>query len=129
MEFLPIVLLFVLFAFNVPVGYSIAISGLVYFLYTTGLPPAVFVQKIVSSTHSFPLLAVPFFITAGVVMNHAGITKRLMVLADALTGHLNGGLAHVNIVLSTLMGGLSGSRAPLSTPPTEGPRGRNKTAL
>jgi tripartite ATP-independent transporter DctM subunit len=69
----------------------------------------VFVQKIVSSTHSFPLLAVPFFITAGVVMNHAGITKRLMVLADSLTGHLNGGLAHVNIVLSTLMGGLSGS--------------------
>jgi len=109
MEFLPIVLLLLLFAVNIPVGYSIAISSLVYFLFTSGLPPAVFVQKIVSSTHSFPLLAVPFFITAGVVMNHGGITKRLMALADALTGHLSGGLAHVNIVLSTLMGGLSGS--------------------
>lgn len=109
MEFLPIALLFLLFAVNIPVGYSIAISSLVYFLVTSGLPPAVFVQKIVSSTHSFPLLAVPFFITAGVVMNHGGITKRLMALADALTGHLSGGLAHVNIVLSTLMGGLSGS--------------------
>ena len=54
MEFLPIVLLFALFALNIPVGYSIAISGLVYFLYTTGLPPAGFVQQIVSSTHSFP---------------------------------------------------------------------------
>lgn len=109
MEFLPVLLLFVLFAVNVPVGYSIAISALVYFLYTSGLPPAVFVQKMVSSTHSFPLLAVPFFITAGVVMNRGGITKRLMALADALTGHLRGGLGHVNIVLSTLMGGLSGS--------------------
>ncbi len=109
MEFLPIILLFFLFAVNVPVGYSIAISSLVYFLYTSGLPPAVFVQKIVSSTHSFPLLAIPFFITAGVVMNRGGITKRLMGLADALTGHLRGGLGHVNIVLSTLMGGLSGS--------------------
>ncbi len=109
MEYLPIILLFLLFAINVPVGYAITISSLVYFLYTIGLPPAVFVQKMVSSTHSFPLLAVPFFITAGVVMNHSGITKRLMALADAITGHLRGGLGHVNIVLSTLMGGLSGS--------------------
>jgi tripartite ATP-independent transporter DctM subunit len=109
MEYLPILLLFLFFAINVPVGYAIAISSLVYFLYTSGLPPAVFVQKLVTSTHSFPLLAVPFFITAGVVMNHGGITKRLMALADALTGHLRGGLGHVNIVLSTLMGGLSGS--------------------
>jgi len=109
MEYLPILLLFLLFAINVPVGYSIAISSLAYFLYTSGLPPAVFVQKMVSSTHSFPLLAVPFFITAGVVMNYGGITKRLMALADALTGHMSGGLGHVNIVLSTLMGGLSGS--------------------
>ncbi len=109
MEYIPLVLLLLLFAVNVPVGYSIAISSLVYFLYTSGLPPAVFAQKIVSSTHSFPLLAVPFFITAGVIMNYGGITKRLMALADALTGHLSGGLGHVNIVLSTLMGGLSGS--------------------
>jgi tripartite ATP-independent transporter DctM subunit len=109
MEYLPILLLFLFFAINVPVGYAIAISSLVYFLYTSGLPPAVFVQKLVTSTHSFPLLAVPFVITAGVVMNHGGITKRLMALADALTGHLRGGLGHVNIVLSTLMGGLSGS--------------------
>ena len=109
MEYLPILLLFIFFAINVPVGYAIAICSLIYFLYTSGLPPAVFVQKLVTSTHSFPLLAVPFFITAGVVMNHGGITKRLMALADALTGHLRGGMGHVNIVLSTLMGGLSGS--------------------
>lgn len=72
MEYLPILLLFLFFAINVPVGYAIAISSLVYFLYTSGLPPAVFVQKLVTSTHSFPLLAVSFFITAGVVMNHGG---------------------------------------------------------
>ena len=109
MEYLPVILLFVLFAFNVPVAFGIAVSALTYFLITQGLPLSIFIQKLVSATFSFPLLAVPFFITAGTIMNYGGITKRLMGLADALTGHMAGGLAQVNVVLSTLMGGLSGS--------------------
>jgi tripartite ATP-independent transporter DctM subunit len=109
MEYVPVIILFVLFAINIPVAISIACSALIYFVFTSGLPTSLFIQKIVSATHSFPLLAVPFFVTAGTVMNYAGITNKLMRLADALTGHRPGGLAHVNIVLSTLMGGLSGS--------------------
>lgn len=109
MQYIPVILLFMLFAINVPVAFAIAISSLTYFFVTEGLPITIFVQKIVSATHSFPLLAVPFFITAGTIMNYGGITRRLMALADALTGHMAGGLAQVNVVLSTLMGGLSGS--------------------
>ena len=65
-------------------------------------------QKFVQVTDSFPLLAVPFFICAGSIMNHAGITRRLLNLADALVGHMVGGLGPGQRVLATLMGGLSG---------------------
>ncbi|MBN2536210.1 MAG: TRAP transporter large permease subunit [Spirochaetales bacterium] len=67
------------------------------------------VQRLVAGSQSFPLLAVPFFIMAGNLMNACGITKRLMKFANTLTGHFRGGLAHVSIVLSTLMGGISGA--------------------
>jgi tripartite ATP-independent transporter DctM subunit len=73
------------------------------------LPLEIFAQRMISPTDSFPLLAVPFYTLAGVIMNHAGITRRLMGLADALVGHLHGALAQVNVLLATLMGGLSAS--------------------
>jgi tripartite ATP-independent transporter DctM subunit len=110
MTYAPVLAMFALFALNVPVALSMAIAGLVFFLFIAdGLPIAIYVQKMVAATGSFPLLAVPFFIMAGSIMNHAGITRRLMVLAEALVGHMNGGLAQANIALATLMGGLSAS--------------------
>lgn len=66
-------------------------------------------QTFIRSAESFPLLAIPFFIMAGSVMNYSGISKRLMGMAEVLTGHFIGGLAQVNILLSVLMGGISGS--------------------
>lgn len=69
----------------------------------------VLAQRMLSGMESLPLLAIPFFIMAGVFMNYTGITKRIMHFAELLTGWLPGGLAQVNILLSTLMGGLSGS--------------------
>ncbi len=66
-------------------------------------------QTFIRSAESFPMLAIPFFIMAGSIMNYSGISKRLMNMAEVLTGHLTGGLAHVNILLSVLMGGISGS--------------------
>lgn len=109
MDLLPVFILFLLFAVNVPVAFALAIAGLTFFLMTNGIQHQIFIQRFVSVTHSFPLLAIPFFIMTGVIMNHAGITERLMKLADSLTGHRVGGLAQVNILLSTLMGGMSGS--------------------
>ena len=65
--------------------------------------------KVVTGLDSFPLLAVPFFILAGDLMNHAGITDALADLSAAIVGRIRGGLAHVNVVTGMLMAGISGS--------------------
>ena len=109
MNLLPLAFLFLLFAANVPVGFAMAIAALFFFLQGAGPPIDIFVQRLVAATDSFPLLAVPFFILAGTIMNYAGITRRLMALAEALVGHWVGGLAQANVVMATLMGGLSAS--------------------
>lgn len=108
-EFLPSIIMLVLLAANLQVAFAIAIAALFFFLTSQGVPLEVYIQRMMSVTHSFPLLAVPFFILAGVVMNHSGITRRLMALADSLVGHMVGGLGQVNVLLSTFMGGMSGS--------------------
>jgi tripartite ATP-independent transporter DctM subunit len=105
----PIWVMLGLFALNVPVAFAMGIAAMAFFVAAEGLPLAIFAQRIVAATDSFPLLAVPFFILAGSIMNHAGITRRLMTLADVLVGHMVGGLAQANVVLATLMGGLSAS--------------------
>lgn len=107
---LTVLLIFtVLLLINVPIAFTLGIAGMTYFFTETSIPLPVVAQRMITGTQSYPLLAVPFFILAGHIMNAAGITARLMKLADVLTGHLIGGLAHVSIVLSMLMGGVSGS--------------------
>jgi len=105
----PSLVMLVLFALNVPIAFAIAISALSFFLLQTGLPLEIFVQKMVSATDSYPLLAVPFFVLMGALMNAAGITRRLLTLADALVGHFTGALAQMCTVLATLLGGLTAS--------------------
>jgi len=105
----PFLTLAILMILNAPVALSLAIAALVFFLGGSGVPVEMFVQRMLSATESFPLLAIPFFILAGIVMNEAGITGRIMRLADTLVGHQIGGLARVNVLLSTMMGGMSGS--------------------
>src|SRR5699024_9107658 len=73
------------------------------------VPNSTLIQQIKSGVESFPLLAIVFFITAGVLMNSTGITKRLLTFSELLTRRTTGGLAKVNVLFSTLMGGLSGS--------------------
>lgn len=110
MGMMPIIVLFVLFALNVPVAFALIVSTISYFLFVnTTMPVDMIFQRMISSAESFPLLAVPFFVTAGSVMNYSGISSRLMDMAEVLTGHMRGGLAQVNVMLSTLMGGVSGS--------------------
>jgi tripartite ATP-independent transporter DctM subunit len=98
----------VLLAIGMPVAISIGIASLVYF-HVAGVPLQVLVQKLASSTQSFSLLAVPFFVLAGNLMNETGITRRLIKFSTVLTGHMVGGLAQVSVMLSLLMGGISGS--------------------
>lgn len=102
--------LFIVFLFSgMPLAFTIGISSLTFFFLESNLPLTIAVQRLISSTQSFPLLAVPFFVMAGNLMNAAGITERLVKFSTTLTGHLTGGLAQVSVILSTLMGGVSGS--------------------
>jgi len=106
---LVVILFFILLVLKVPLAFTIGISSLGFFFINDDISWIIPVQKMVSNTQSFPLLAVPFFVFAGNLMNTTGITKRLVKFATILTGHLSGGLALVSCVLSALMGGVSGS--------------------
>lgn len=98
----------VLLALGMPVAFTVGLSALAFF-FTQGVPFEIIIQKLVSSTQSFSLLAVPFFVLAGNLMNETGITSRLIRFATLVTGHMRGGLAQVSVLLSLLMGGISGS--------------------
>ena len=103
-----IVLLVFLFL-KVPVFISILAGSVTYFILTPRVPQLIIAQRLIAGVESIPLLAIPFFVCAGVFMNHSGVTQRIMEFCGVLTGRMTGGLAQVNILLSTLMGGLSGS--------------------
>lgn len=110
MNLIPLIIVFVLFLLKVPIAFSLIGSSLLYFGFMyTDMPPDLALQNFVTGIQSFPLLAIPFFIVAGVVMNYSGISKRLMAFADILVGHMRGGLGQANVILSALMGGVSGS--------------------
>ena len=94
---------------GMPVAFATGIAGFVFFVMDAGMPLSIAVQKIASMSQSFPLLAVPFFVLAGHLMNASGITDRLLKVSMVAVGWMSGGLAQVAIVLSTLMGGVSGS--------------------
>lgn len=86
---------------GVPMWLSIVGGTLPFFLFLEpGLPAQLVAQRMIAMTENSSYLAIPFFITAGCIMNYSGISKRLMDLADGLVGHLPGGLGHVNVVLS-----------------------------
>lgn len=105
----PMALMLGLLVMSVPVAFSLIAASLLFFQLGGALPIDLFAQRIVSSTESFPLLALPFFVLAGSIMNAAGITRRLLALADAFVGHFTGGLAQVSVILATMMGGLTAS--------------------
>ena len=108
--FLPVIVLFVLFFLNIPIGFALMGSALFYFMFlNTTMAMNMVIQQFVTAVESFPYLAVPFFIMVGSVMNYSGISEELMNMAEVLAGHMKGGLAQVNCLLSAMMGGISGS--------------------
>ena len=101
-------LLMVLLRF--PIAYAVGLST-VFCLISMGQPLVMMVQQMVKGVWSFSLMAVPFFITMGVLMGSGGISDKLIARANALVGWMRGGLAMVNIVASYFFGGISGSAA------------------
>jgi tripartite ATP-independent transporter DctM subunit len=105
---LMILLLFALLVVGVPVAVALALASLA-FVATNGLPPMIVLANMVNGINSFPLIAVPFFILAGNLMNTAGITTRIFDFARAAVGWVHGGLGHVNVGASVIFAGMSGA--------------------
>ena len=109
-DIIPIILVFILYFLGLPIVYSLFGATFFYFLV---LDPStkcwLILQKVMNSSQSFSMLAIPFFIMAGSVMNFGGISEKMMDFCECVTGHMKGGLAQVNVLLSMLMGGCSGS--------------------
>src|SRR4030043_954650 len=103
-------ILFIIFlVMGMPVAFAIGITAPFLFLQNPQMPFTTIIHLPISQTQNFPLLAIPLFIFAANLMNETGLTLRLIRLAGGLSRHMSGGLAQVNIVLSPLMGGVSGS--------------------
>src|SRR6186997_2218045 len=106
------ILIFVFFATllaGIPVFIALAFSSLLYTHFIAGIPDFVILHRMAGGLDSFPLLAVPFFILAGNLMNSAGITNRIYDFAVALAGWTRGGLGHVNVLGSVIFAGMSGT--------------------
>ncbi len=99
----------VLVILRVPVAFALALAVVPVFFISDRLTPSLLLREMFKSYNAFVLLAVPFFLLAANLMNAAGITDRLVRLAQGLVGHLPGGLGHVNVVVSMLFAGISGS--------------------
>lgn len=104
-----LILVLILLFLKVPVFVSIIAGSVAYFFLNPDVNAMILAQRVSSAIQSTSLLAVLFFVCAGVFMNYSGVTRRIMALCDVLTGRMWGGLAQVNVLLSTMMGGLSGS--------------------
>lgn len=92
-----------------PVFIALLAASAFYFVLSPGIPPQIFAQRFLTGLENIPLLAIAFFVCSGILMNSSGVTKRIMNFCNIVTYRMAGGLGQVNILLSTLMGGLSGS--------------------
>lgn len=109
-DLVPVFMVFILYFLGMPIVYSLFGSTFFYFLFIdTSTKSWLILQKVMSSTQSFSMLAIPFFVMSGSIMNYGGISDKMMDFAEVMTGQMKGGLAQVNVVLSMLMGGCSGS--------------------
>src|SRR5512134_4117965 len=96
-------------ALGIPIAYSLLLSGTALMFHLDLFDAQILAQNVINGADSFPLLAVPFFMLAGEIMNVGGLSKRIVNLALALFGHVRGGLGYVTILAACLMAALSGS--------------------
>ena len=89
-------------ALGVPIAYALLVSGIALMLQLDTFDAQILAQNLVEGANSFPLLAVPFFMLAGEIMNVGGLSKRIVVFASALVGHVRGGLGYVAILAAVI---------------------------
>ncbi|QDL94369.1 TRAP transporter large permease (plasmid) [Paroceanicella profunda] len=107
--FVIIPIMFGLFALNMRLYLAMFAAVLIYFVFFASMPLQIAVQRIIAPTQNASLLAIPFFVLLGTLLGSTGIAERLLKVADLLVGRFTGGLGLTNVMLSTLMGGLSAS--------------------
>lgn len=110
---IPLLCIVALMCSGMPVWIAMFLGVAPWFaeLNSIGFTVATEVQRFIATTESASYLAIPFFVTGGAIMNYAGLSKRMLDFADALVGHISGGLGLVNVLVSVFMGGCSGSAA------------------
>ncbi len=96
------------FIIGIPLALVLGMTGMAV-IFAMGVPMQLVAQRMFAGIDSFPLMAVPFFILAGDLMNRGGTTARIIAFADSLVGHIRGGLAHANVLASMIFAGISGS--------------------
>jgi TRAP-type transport system large permease protein len=107
-----VVFLIALFGFillNVPIAFALVLTTIVLMLFKGSVSPEIIAQSLVRGVDNFPLMAIPFFMLAGELMNVGGISKRIVLFSKALLGHVTGGLGYVTVLASMLFAGVSGS--------------------
>ena len=100
---------FALLVFGLPVAFALGIPSVLYIMADGTIPMFAVVQTLVGGANSYPLLAIPFFIFAGNLMNVSGVTTRIFDFSSKWVGHIKGGLAHVNVLASIIFAGMSGT--------------------
>ena len=103
-----LVVIVILVCLNIPIAVAVASASLLY-LIAEDVPFAIVPQQMFQIVDSFPFLAFPMFMLVGSLMNTGGMSRRIFDFAEAIVGHLRGGLAHVNVVASLIFSGMSGS--------------------
>ncbi|CAN5207234.1 TRAP transporter large permease subunit [soil metagenome] len=96
-------------AIGIPISFALLVSGVALMAYLDMFDAQILAQNLIGGADSYPLLAVPFFLLAGEIMNVGGLSKRIVEFAMALVGHIRGGLGYVTIVASVMLSALSGS--------------------
>ena len=104
-----ILLFFILLVIGFPVAFALGIPSLVYIIFNNTIPNFMSIQIMVGGANTYPLLAIPFFIFAGNLMNYSGVTTRIFDFYTKWVGHIKGGLGHVNVLASIIFAGMSGT--------------------
>lgn len=109
MIWIMIIMIVALALIGVPMSFSM-LTGSVWFMLTSGMPQTLMTQRLIMAVgDSFSMLAIPFFMLAGTIMNAGGVATRIFDFCNTLVGHIPGGLGHVNVFCSVIFAGMSGS--------------------
>jgi len=96
-------------AFGMPIAFALLACGVTLMLYLGNFDTQILAQNMLEGVNNYPLMAVPFFMLAGELMNAGGLSRRIVSVADALVGHVRGGLGYVAIIAATVVASISGS--------------------